>query len=358
MLAGGQTCSLVVTNDGLGNGIIILPFLAILERVDRKHQFWHTQNEILKCEEFLKQAEVSGNVGDVPALWRRFNPKDHCAMIEFMREHMVGRLINLRLTCREDDANYFQFRDLARERDVDCWDLYECGDSIYNAPIGISLERLLLRKGLPPGSHDRRWLGTFGNSGHGRYQQPTLALCLSASQKKKRWSPHLWSQLATRAIRAADARVLIFAGRSREEKTYARQAFDGLCMSVPSAKAKLIEDLSLEDFARALRQASYAVTHDSFVSHLCAAMAIPSITLFLCTNSRIWRPYGLGGSRIIQSQEALDCERMKRDGTCERYYKTCEATCAAGIMPDQVHEVLLPLLLQYAEGRPVSEGEQ
>ena len=82
-------------------------------------------------------------------------------------------------------------------------------------------------------------------------------------------------------------------------------ALDALLAAWPSdtGAPTVLSDLSLERLAAILAGASLYLGNDSGVSHLAAALSVPSVVVFGPTDPEIWRPIGpsvvvLGGTRV------------------------------------------------------------
>lgn len=55
---------------------------------------------------------------------------------------------------------------------------------------------------------------------------------------------------------------------------------------------KLLAELPLSDLARELQQCDLYIGNDSGISHLAAALGVPTIVIFRASNPRIWQPIG------------------------------------------------------------------
>ena len=67
------------------------------------------------------------------------------------------------------------------------------------------------------------------------------------------------------------------------------------------------------------------------MAHFAAACGIPVVVFYTVTNGRIWQPVTTSAFSFVQSHEALKCPEMKVDGTCKRYYSTCDLECSSGV---------------------------
>ncbi len=64
-------------------------------------------------------------------------------------------------------------------------------------------------------------------------------------------------------------------------------------------KTSLLPVLSLEDVAALITTASFYAGNDSGLTHLSAALGIPTLAIFICTDPQIWSPRGANSSWIM-----------------------------------------------------------
>ena len=112
-----------------------------------------------------------------------------------------------------------------------------------------------------------------------------LAIHPGSGSPKKNWPVERWSQLLAAAQPAFDE-ILLISGEADSDVT------KRLISAVPRHNLRLCANLSLWDLAAELSGATLFIGHDSGVTHLAAATAVPTIALFGPTDPTIWAPNG------------------------------------------------------------------
>ena len=334
--------TLVVNNDGIGNGLIALPFLARLGRLVRQFRFWHTSNPVVEHTAFREHIRLRGFGGSVPSLWRRFLPDQQPDLARFLRSNSVARVINLRLNCIERDADYLEFKE-RMSPEIEFWDLYENGDNVYHQAIHDSIRGLFESHMGVSFSLLPNWLSLLKSRSSRREVEPRVVFYLGAKQFRKRWRSSEWQRLALRVIEGTPHTLCLLPGVTESEKRLAHELFRSLPTFVRE-RTEVIEGLDLWSLAEFIASGEFVVTHDTFVSHLSVALGIPVVVLFLATNSSIWGPDGRGRCEVVQSELALECDKASINGTCHRYYEECRGHCGMDVTADDVLSSLARLI--------------
>jgi len=118
------------------------------------------------------------------------------------------------------------------------------------------------------------------NAGSPTRIEPIIALHPGSGSEKKNWPEHKWREL----IQQLSEHQLLLVGGEAEEGRLERLADAGPCTVARS--------LPLAELAVRLGACSLFVGHDSGISHLAAAVGVPSIVLWGDTAEAIWRPLG------------------------------------------------------------------
>jgi len=118
-----------------------------------------------------------------------------------------------------------------------------------------------------------------------RPDRPLVALHPGAGSIHKAWSPTRFAALG-RLLHAFGFCVLLISGPADGALTG-----DALA-SLPEVPCVLLRDLPLNSLAAILQQSALYVGNDSGISHLAAAVGIPTIAIFGPTDPRIWAPRG------------------------------------------------------------------
>lgn len=338
-----QMKALVINNHGIGNGIIALPLFRRLEKAIPGFQFWHIKNEVLECSIFRDVCGIRGYSGHVPNIWRRFADVHHDSIMSFVKSRGVSLFINLRLAPLDRESDYIRFKRRAVSSGVECWDLYEGGNSVYRQPVGVSMDQLLDRRRIPREVNHRFPLQPLAKRERFFCKTLRIGFYLGASRAKKLWDDQRWSQLAEKALYLPDVEIVVFAGRSKKEKVYASRVVQEV-QRVGRSKICLVMNLSLPSLAQAFGSCHCLITHDTFASHLACLMGIPTVTLFLSTVGSIWGPRPAPTFIGLQSKVGVTCRLMQSNGTCAKYYRKCKALCCHGVFVSNVYAALVMLL--------------
>jgi heptosyltransferase-2 len=110
--------------------------------------------------------------------------------------------------------------------------------------------------------------------------EPILVLHPGSGSEKKNWPETKWRELIQEL---ADSRLLLVGGEAEEGR------LERLAEIAPCEVAR---SLPLAELAVRLSACSLFVGHDSGISHLAAALDVPTIVLWGETAEEIWRPRG------------------------------------------------------------------
>jgi heptosyltransferase III len=116
-----------------------------------------------------------------------------------------------------------------------------------------------------------------------------IALHIGSGSAAKNWPIDHWSRLLVR-LESAVSEIFLVAGESDLGR------LDHLRRSFSSPKIRVLRNLPLLDLARNLASCEVFIGHDSGVSHLAAAVGVPTISLFGATDPAVWSPMG---NRVI-----------------------------------------------------------
>ena len=135
-------------------------------------------------------------------------------------------------------------------------------------------------------------LGLGGGEKAGRLGLPdapaplsTLAFHPGSGGRQKNWAPANWRELAARIL--ADfphAQLAVIGGEAD------RAELETLADLRQEPRVDFWENLSISELARKLRAVRGYIGHDTGVSHLAAALGVPSLLLFGPTDPAVWAP--------------------------------------------------------------------
>jgi len=123
------------------------------------------------------------------------------------------------------------------------------------------------------------WLGEYGSSS-------LLAVHPGSGSPAKNWAPDRYGALIRQLAGMPATRVVLLSGPA-DEKTIdeTRRQIDGL-------DVLLLDALPLRVLAAVLERCAVYVGNDSGVTHLAAAVGVPTVAIFGPTDPRVWAPRG------------------------------------------------------------------
>jgi len=164
-----------------------------------------------------------------------------------------------------------------------------------------------------------------------------LVFVHNASWKTKLWPEAHWAELLKRSIQAG-FKVLLPWGNSQEEARAKRLAIRSGIQVLPK--------LTLSEMGYVLDRARACVCMDTGLSHLTAALNVPSITLYGSTDSGL---IGASGASQVHLKSDRFCSPCQKK-TCR--YSSTENPCLQQITPDRVYKELL----RQVKPQPASPG--
>jgi heptosyltransferase-3 len=121
-----------------------------------------------------------------------------------------------------------------------------------------------------------------------------LAFHVGSGSPAKNWFADRWAQLMAK-LEERFAELILISGEADETPTAQFLA------KYQSPKLKLKSNLPILDLAHELAVARFFIGHDSGISHLAAALGVPTVALFGPTDAVIWRPNG-GHAEVVSSK--------------------------------------------------------
>lgn len=109
-----------------------------------------------------------------------------------------------------------------------------------------------------------------------------IALAPGSGGRHKCWPRECWLELAVQ-LRARGEEIAVVVGPTEQERD------DPRCWQWP-ASPRFLCDLSVTDLAESLRRCRAFVGNDSGVTHLAAAMNVPTVAIFGPTDPAVWAP--------------------------------------------------------------------
>lgn len=338
-----RSTALIVNHNGLGNGILTLPLLQRLEEAWPSLDYYHIDNPVLNISPFTGSLGLNRLKGLVPPLWRRFSEPDHEDILQFIAEHKVDIIINLRNELPEYDTGYAQFKEKAPDG-LQFWDMDF--DAIRRRPVlrHCVHEQLDIfeQRGLDMNGIRWQWMRDHFTPA-GPHADNAVGFFICASQDNKMWPEFNWIALGHDVLEYSDASLVLFSGSRPEEQSLAARLAQTLNQVFPH-RCQVSHDESFYDFCSSLSRVSLLVSNDSVGVHAAAALDVPVLGLYFSTFAEVW-----GGMSdrffYLQSDLGLHCPFQKTvSGNCLYYYGGCPAPCKYVISADSAFRKIQPWL--------------
>src|SRR5262245_34154446 len=113
-----------------------------------------------------------------------------------------------------------------------------------------------------------------------------LALHPGSGSEKKNWPEAKWTELLQHLVRATELSFLIVGGEAEERR------LDRLAATLPAARYQIARNLPLIELAQRLAGCPAYIGHDSGITHLAAALGLPTLALWGESVEAVWRPLG------------------------------------------------------------------
>ncbi len=117
-------------------------------------------------------------------------------------------------------------------------------------------------------------------------RKPQLALHPGSGSERKNWPESKWAELLQHLLARTKLNLLLVGGEAEGER------LQKLAAALPPTRSQVARNLPLPELAQRLQACLGFVGHDSGISHLAAALGLPSIVLWADTREEIWRPLG------------------------------------------------------------------
>lgn len=119
-----------------------------------------------------------------------------------------------------------------------------------------------------------------------RNPQPVLALHPGSGSERKNWPEANWAELVGQLVGFTNLKLLLVGGEAEGQR------LDELARALPAERCELARSLPLTELATRLQSCAAFVGHDSGITHLAAALSLPTLVLWADTVEEVWRPPG------------------------------------------------------------------
>ncbi len=128
--------------------------------------------------------------------------------------------------------------------------------------------------------------------------EQTIALHPGSGSPRKNWPEARWANLIQLLLQETEANLLISGGEAEGE------ILQRLAAALPPTRVRVARNLPLPDLARAMQKCHLFIGHDSGISHLAAAVGLPTVVLWGHTAEAVWRPPG-SKVRVVKGPHGL-----------------------------------------------------
>ncbi len=176
---------------------------------------------------------------------------------------------------------------------------------------------------------DREWAGDFWKSKGVTPEERSKVVILhpGSGSKKKVWPLDRFLDLAHRLQDDLVSKMLIVLGPA--EGPEVQEAFEGMG---PTATI-LAKGLTLLQLASVMEGCRFFTGNDSGISHLAAALGLPTVAIFGPTDQRVWSPRGEKTFVVSRGVHCSPCPQ-------ERLVQCMDFECLRGIETEEVLEGL------------------
>jgi heptosyltransferase I len=171
-------------------------------------------------------------------------------------------------------------------------------------------------------------------------EKPYIVFIHSTSWPSKNWPEQYWRELAERATVAGFSVVLPWGSKAECERSHK--------IAAGIANVLVLPKLSISDKAAIISRASATVGLDTGLSHIAAALDVPSVTLYGATDPNMCGTIGKNQIQITSEFECVNCH----DTDCSFTKSAFKPACFESVMPDVVWRRLEQLLGASVKSEP------
>jgi heptosyltransferase-2 len=127
-----------------------------------------------------------------------------------------------------------------------------------------------------------------------------LAVHPGSGSESKNWPEAKWVELLAQLIESSNLDLLLIGGEAEGDR------LERLSQALPAGRLEVARSLPLAELARRLASCVGFVGHDSGITHLAAALGVPSLVLWADTIEDIWRPQGERVT-VLHEERGINC---------------------------------------------------
>jgi heptosyltransferase-2 len=145
-----------------------------------------------------------------------------------------------------------------------------------------------------------------------RQRVPTIALHPGSGSEKKNWPEIRWVEFIAWLTGSTKLDLLLVGGEAEGGR------LKRLAAAVPPERCQVAQSLPLPELARRLQSCAVFVGHDSGISHLAAALGLPSLVLWGDSLEKVWRPQG---ERVVVLREMTGVGAISMEKVANELHK-------------------------------------
>jgi len=320
---------LVIHQGALGDFILALPALETIRKA-----FPHARSVIMGYPRILELARerfyaedifsvdqrgmasffIRGGTLDLP-LSQFFETFD--LIVVFGKDGEGTFIGNLRRVCQGRILHIHSFPSWDEKVHLTDHLLRQCDQ--YGLPASESTPKLHLK------NSDREWARDFWKSKGVPAEERSKVIILhpGSGSKKKAWPLERFLDLARSLRDPIGSKMLIVLGPA--EGPDVRKAFEGVGPDAPV----LAKGLTLLQLASVMEGCRCFIGNDSGISHMAAALGLPTVAIFGPTDQRVWSPRGEKTVAVCRGIHCSPCPQ-------ERFFQCKDSKCLRAVEVDEV----------------------
>jgi ADP-heptose:LPS heptosyltransferase len=310
---------------------VMMGFPRILELVDKKFY----ADEILSIDRKGMASFFTRAGGLDPSLSQFFSTFD--LLVVFAKDGEGVLISNLKQVCRGRILHIHPFPEWTERIHFTDHLLKELHQ--YGFPISDQNPRLYLGEKDKEGG--RSFFRLKGLTDEERSK--TIVLHPGSGSKKKVWPLQQFIDLVRYLQRYSDSRILIVLGPAEGAEVH--KAFEGREWYWGTTAPILVKGLSLLGLASVIYGCRLFIGNDSGITHMAAALGLPTVALFGPTDHQIWSPRG---EKVMVVRKEISCSPCSQ----EKFVQCQHLECLKGIEVRDVLKGLVTLGFQIEPGSP------
>jgi ADP-heptose:LPS heptosyltransferase len=165
----------------------------------------------------------------------------------------------------------------------------------------------------------------------------TIAIHPGSGSKKKVWSLERFLELIHYFQKRFNSRILIVLGPAEGQEV--QKAFGGMEWELGPTAPLLIKGLSLLQLASVIEGCHLFIGNDSGITHMAAALGLPTIAIFGPSDHKIWSPRG---EKVFVVRKEMNCSPCSQ----EKFVRCKNSECLREIQIGDVLEGIRKLGIQ------------